>query len=184
MEKNEGEVEVVEAEIEEHDNAEDQDTTDWKQKHDELAARLKRAETKLTKTKIEKEVEKKNQGLDRLDRAVLRVEKIVAEDELALVEDLMKETGKTVEQVLESRFFQSELKELRDAKATKEATPSGTKRSGNSPRTEVEYWLAKGELPPADQPELRRAYVNAKMAKENSSDRFTDNPVGAKLFGA
>jgi uncharacterized membrane protein YgaE (UPF0421/DUF939 family) len=173
-ETNEGEVDLVEAE--------NKDTTDWKQKHDELAARLKRAETKLTKTKIEKEVEKKSQGLDRMDRAILRVEKITAEDEVSLVEDLMKETGKSLEQVLESKFFQHELKELRDARATKEATPSASKRAGQSPRSEVDYWLAKGELPPADQPELRREYVNKKMAKASNVNRFTDDPVGAQVF--
>jgi uncharacterized membrane protein YgaE (UPF0421/DUF939 family) len=185
MEKNEGEVEAIETELEEveSEDAETKETVDWKAKHDEVSARLKRAETKLQKSKIDKEVEKKvSQGLDRMDRAILRVEKITSEDEVSLVEDLMKETGKSLEQVLESKFFQHELKELRDARATKEATPSGTKRSGQSPRSEVDYWLAKGELPPADQPELRREYVNKKMAKASNTNRFTDDPVGAQVF--
>jgi hypothetical protein len=125
----------------------------------------------------EKKEEKKSEGLDRIDRAVLRTEKITDAEEIKLVESIMKETGKTVEQVLESRFFQSELKEMRDLKKTEDATPSGQKRSGTSTRDTVDYWISKGELPPMSDPELRRKVVNAKMAKEKSVSQFSTNPI-------
>jgi hypothetical protein len=70
------------------------------------------------------------------------------------------------------------LKERRDAAATKEATPSGSKRSGTASRDKVEYWIKKGVLPPTDQNKLRREVVKAKIAKAKSGSTFTDNPIG------
>lgn len=175
--------EVIEVEdIVETKDDQDNDTTDWKAEALKAQGIAKRLKTKADKAKVESKVEAKvekkleERGLDRLDRAVLRVEKITAEDEVGLVQDIMKESGKTLEQVLESKYFQSELKEMRESKATKEATPDGTKRSGQSPRTEVDYWIAKGELP-KDNPELARKVVNAKMEKVKSGHQFSDTPV-------
>lgn len=143
------------------------------------------------KTKFEKSKEKAPEGgeggdkggkggegtgvLDKLDRAVLRVEKITAPDEIKLVESYMKETGKDIEAVLASKYFQAELKELRDLAATEEATPTGEKRSGVLTRDTVEYWIAAGKLP--EDPVLRQKVVNAKIAKEKNVHQFSSNPL-------
>ena len=180
MENEEDEVVELEDIVEEVDE-EGKDTTDWKAlalKNQGIAKRLK---TKIEKSK-EVTVEKKEAPakgeiiLDKLDRAILRVEKITAPEEIDLVQTIMKESGKDIEGVLASKFFQSELKEMRDTAATKEATPSGTKRSGQSPRDSVEYWIAKGELP-KDNPELATKVVNAKLQKEKNKNQFSDTPV-------
>lgn len=171
--------EVVEGDVGE----ETQDTTDYKAKLAETEARLKRAESKLERDKFKAKVEEKvetvleKKGLDRVDKAILRVEKITAEHEIELVQDIMKETGKDLETVLESKYFQHELKALREAQATKDATPTGTKRTGQSPRNEVDYWVAKGEMPPADNFKLRADYVNAKMRQQESKKMFSDDPI-------
>ena len=89
----------------------------------------------------------------------------------------MKETGKTLEEVLASKYFRAELKELREQKASADAIPDSSKRSGQSPKDSVDYWLAKGEMPPADQPQLRREYVNAKLKQETSGSKFTSRSV-------
>lgn len=155
-------------------------------KQRELTAKLKKENENLSKglnadgtPKGDKgKKEDKAGSLDRLDLAVLRTEKITAPEELELVQTRMKESGKTVEQLLESKWFQAELKDLRELNATEEATPkNGTKRSGTSTRDTVDYWLAKDELPPRDQPELRRKVVNAKIAKQKSANQFSQNPV-------
>lgn len=167
-----------------------EDKTDWKaiaQKNHGIAQRYK---TKLDKQgKVEKPVTdagenkgkdnsgKEAGGLDKLDRAVLRVEKITDSKEVELVQTYMKETGRDVEGVLASKFFQAELKEMRDLAATEEATPSGSKRSGVQTRDTVEYWIAAGKLPPPEQAELRRKVVNAKIAKEKSGSMFSTNPI-------
>lgn len=174
--------EVDVPDIAEDTDEEGNDTTDWKAEAQKQSGIAKRLKTRLDKQKLDAKVEKKveekvSEGLDRIDRAILRAEKITAPEEVELVQDIMKETGKTVEKVLESKYFQNELKELREAQATKEATPSGTKRSGeNSSKNEVDYWLAKDELPP--DPALRIKVVDAKIAREKASKGgFSDTPV-------
>lgn len=176
----------------------EEDKTDWKKLAQERHGIAKRFKTKLGKAKDELKKakpaaesgdgngqEKSKQGngaekkgsLDRVDKAVLRTEKITHAEDIELVESIMKETGKDLEAVLESKYFQGELKSLREVRATKDATPDGTRRSGTGSRDSVDYWLAKGELPPMDQPELRRKVVNAKMAKEKSGNNFSSNPI-------
>lgn len=167
---------------EEAEQAETQETTEEKPKETPEAKekRLERQLAQLRKKmgkeepKKEEPKEKKN-GLDRLDKAILRVEKITAEDEVALVEDIMRETGKDVEAVLASKYFQAELKAMREDQAIKDATPTGTKRSNQLSRNDVDYWIAKGELP-KDNPELARKVVNAKMAR-HTTNQFADIAV-------
>jgi hypothetical protein len=179
---NENEEEVVEDLPEILDGEED--TTDYKAEFLKAQGIAKRLKTKLEKVsqnneakpEIKAEVVKET-GLDRIDKAVLRAEKITSPEEIELVESIMKETGKDLEGVLESKYFQSELKEMRDFKSSKDAIPSGTKRSSQSARDTVDYWVGKGELPPADQVELRRKVVNAKMQTEKTKSQFTDNPI-------
>jgi DNA polymerase/3'-5' exonuclease PolX len=178
---NENEEEVVE-ELPEVIEGEE-DTTDYKALALKMQGMAKRFQTKLSKLaeapkpKAEVVPEKKEDGLDRIDRAVLRAEKITDPEEVDLVQSIMKETGKDLDKVLESKYFQSELKEMRDTKASKEAIPSGTKRSSQSARDTVDYWVSKGELPPTDQVELRRKVVNARMQTEKSKSQFTDQPI-------
>lgn len=173
---------IVEDIVETKDESEN-DTTDWKALALKNQGIAKRLQTKIEKAKVEAKVEKKvekvltEKGLDRLDKAILRVEKITSPKEIELVEDWMKETGKDIETILESKRFQAELKEMREAQATKEATPEGTKRSGQSQRDEVDYWIAKGELPPADQVELRMKVVAKKREVATSKNQFSDEPV-------
>ena len=174
--------EIVDDIVETKDD-EENDTTDWKSLALKNQGIAKRLHTKIEKAKVEAKVEKKvekvltEKGLDRLDKAILRVEKITKPEEIELVEAMMKESGKDIEGVLASKFFQSELTALREAQATKDATPSGTKRSGQSPRDEVDYWIAKGELPPQDQLELRMKVVAKKREVATSKNQFSDEPV-------
>lgn len=166
-----------------------EDKTDWKaiaKKNHGIAQRFK--------TKFEKSKDKAPEGgdkggsdkggqgddgnkevLDRMDRAVLRVEKITAPDEVKLVESFMKETGKSLDEVLASKFFQAELKEIRELANTEDATPKNDKRSGTLTRDTVEYWIAAGKLP--EDPILRQKVVNAKIAKEKSGSQFSSNPL-------
>lgn len=190
MSDNETKVETEEV-IEDAEDVQDvaegeEDSTDYKALAAKNAGIAKRLKTKLEKQKLDKKVERKVEQklaenkteFDYGQKAFLKSSGI-ASSEYSLVLEVMSATGKDLESVLESKYFQGELKDLRDANATKDATPSGQKRSSTSTRDKVEYWLAKGELPPADQVELRRQYVNAKIATEKKSQRqFTDRPVG------
>lgn len=164
----------------------EEDKTDYKALAIKNAGIAKRNKTKLDKLKIAtakkegKEEGKKEaqqtKGFDYGQKAFLKASQI-SSDEYGLVEEIMASTGKDLESVLDSKYFQSELKDFRDAKATKDATPSGQKRSTTSTRDSVEYWIAKGQLPPADQVALRRKVVNAKIKVEQEKSMFTDHSV-------
>lgn len=165
------------------EEATEEETPEAKPKESDEAklARLERQAKQLKKRlgveekPAKKEVSK--DGLDRIDKMILRSEGIKSEDEMSLVQEFMKDTGKDVEQILESRAFKAELKALREEKATEDALPRGTKRSSNTAKSSVEYWLAKGELPPASEVQLRREVVNAKMKQIESRSQFSDTPI-------
>jgi len=172
------EVETSEEETTEEDSNEDELTDREKQ----FLARAKKAEKKLkaekkTLTEDKPKEEPKESSLDYGQKAFLVAEGVKRGEETNLVEEFM-ETGKSLEEILDSRVFQAELKSLREDIKAKEATPSNSKRSTSTSRDKVEYWVNKGELPPIDQVELRRAVVNAKVKSENSGSNFTGNPTG------
>lgn len=197
MSKNEGESEedIIE-ELDElpKEGEEGFDKINWQERAEKAEGIAKRRATKIDKLKKAAEAEPKpkppvkkegegnaetkdDRGFDRIDRSNLRTEKITEEDELDLVAEIMKETGKDVEGVLKSRYFQTELKSMRDEKEANAGIPKSTKRVNNSSRNEVDYWIAKGELPPMTEPALRQKVVNAKIAKERAKTGFSQNPV-------
>lgn len=170
----------LELDIEDEEAPEEQPTEKKPESIEAKKARLERQLSQINKKlggekKVEA-VEEKKEGLDRIDRAILRAEKITEADEVDLVKDIMKETGKDIDSVLESRYFKAELKALREEKQAQDALPT-SKRSNNGSTKTVDYWLAKGEMPPASEPNLRREYVNAKMAKSKAQNMFSDNPI-------
>ncbi len=189
MSQNDGAEEVVADDVDEtivddaaNDGANDDDSgkaddgTDWKAKFEEAEGKRKRLETKLNKG-TEKKPTGKSDDLDYGQKAFLIANGVKEADEIALVKDMMANTGKTLDDVIGSKYFQSELSEMRELRATSAATPKGSKRNGQSAQDSVEYWIAKGELPPASERELRQKVVNARMKAETNKSVFTDNPV-------
>lgn len=160
------------------------DTTDWKAQAEanlELAKRnqgiAQRNKTRLQKLKEEKEggapvTKNEPTSSDLGEKAYLVVNGIKSADEIAFVQKMKKETGKDVESLLETTYFQTEFKSFKEKKATDNAVPTGSKRSTNTSVDSVDYWLAKGELPPADQVQLRRDVVNARLKKEQNKGVF------------
>ncbi len=114
------------------------------------------------------------------EKAFLNSEGIKGEEEHALVKDIMKESGKTLEQVVASGYFQSQLKEVRYRAAAKAAIPDTNNRAGNQSPTSVEYWIKKGALPPntPENRKLRQDVVNARYKQGKSDKTFTDSPLG------
>lgn len=144
------------------------DTTDWKSEALKYKAILERNKNKPKETKTNNSGE-----LDYGQKAFLAANGVKGSDEMKLVQEIMRNTGKKdLESVLESKYFKSELEDLRALRSTAEANPSGSKRSGQSSADSVDYWIAKGELPPASNPELRRQVVNARLKKSESGSPF------------
>lgn len=130
----------------------------------------------LEKPKTAEPKQETKKGFDYGEKAFLRASDVRPE-EFDSVWEATQASGKSIEEVLDSKWFQSELKERRESMASKEAIPTGSKRSTSSPRDTVEYWIAKGVLPPKEQFELRKQVVNAKIKKEQSRSVFTDRDV-------
>lgn len=147
---------------------------DWKAKYEAEEGRRKRLETKLAKSSEPKAESspRKSDDLDFGAKAYLVANGVKGADETKLVKEIMANTGKDLDAVLESKYFQAELKELRDMRLAAEATPTGAKRSSQSASNTVEYWLAKGELPPSSEIDLRRKVVNARIDKESKKNVF------------
>ncbi len=137
-----------------------------------LARQLKQLDKKLgvQPDKKDTSVSAPNNNLG--ESAFLIANGIKEADERSLAKKLQRETGKDLESLLETTYFQTELKNLREQKTTANATPTGSKRSSNSAIDTVEYWIAKGELPPASEVDLRRKVVNARITKESTKGVF------------
>lgn len=90
----------------------------------------------------------------------------------------VNDTGKRLQDVVKFKYLLDEYKDWQDQKAVENALPKDTKHGGGTiSRDTVDYWLAKGELPPKDQKELRRKVVEAKIKREEGKAMFTDNPI-------
>lgn len=199
METNEEKVEIDAEDIKDFEEPESilddagEDTTDWKAealKRDGMARRfqtkLKKFKELQDKAKADAEAKAKadsenkqpqdKKEFDYAEKAFLKSSGIKP-SEYPFVLEKMQSTGKSLDELLESKYFQNELQEKRELDASTEAVPKGTPRGGGATRDEVEYWIAKGELPPSDQPELRRKVVNARLEVEKNKSKFTDTPV-------
>jgi len=172
----------------------EKDNTDWKALAQKNQGIAKRFQTKFAKTQQELEEAKKAKpkkklkpdikpDADKLDyaqKAFLLANGIKGEDEQKLAFDVLKRLG-DLDLVVEDEFFMFKLKELREARAINDATPpSDGSRPSSSPKDDVGYWVAKGELPPVDQPELRQKVVNAKMKAQSDGSPFSSNPIVGK----
>jgi len=136
-------------------------------------ARAKVAEAKVKELKAQLEgtskKAEKSDGLDYGQKAYLVANGIKASTEVKLVQEWMKESGKDLETVLESKRFQGELEDMRAIAKTAIATPTG-KRSGNSPLESVEYWMTKPfEEVPKD---MKYKVVAAQLDKDKNKGKF------------
>jgi hypothetical protein len=144
-----------------------------------LYARAKDAETKLKDFKpADSKQDKKATSTTEKELSYDKKAYLVAlgykdSDEMSIIQEAMTATGKSLEEVLANKFVQAEISDLREKKSTEEALPKGGSTRGSNPsRNSVDYWLAKGELPPADQVDLRRKVVNERMKREANTSKF------------
>ncbi len=108
--------------------------------------------------------------LDYAQKAFLVANGLKDSREMDLVKTFVKETGKSIEDVLESKYFQSELDEIRELSRTAKATPTNSRRSTQSSQDSVDYWIAKGELP-TDR-DLASKVVRERIRREKSTSIF------------
>lgn len=150
-----------------------------KESPEDKVARLKRQLSREEKKLgiVKEEPKAKSGDLDYGQLAYLTAKEIESEKEVALVKEWMKNTGKELKDVVTSKYFQNELKDLRESEASAAAVPKGTKRSAPASNDTVDYWLNKGELPPVEKIKLRRDVLNARISREKEGDKFSPNPI-------
>lgn len=150
-----------------HSNQKD-DERDWKAEALKLRAILDRNKESNKELK-NKSLKNKSDDLDYGQKAFLVANGIKGEDEIKLAKQYMSETGKTLEQVLDSKFFKSDLEEMRELSKTRNATPE-SRRSGTVPTDSVDYWMTKPieEVPQ----EMRIKVVNKRLEQSNSKGVF------------
>ena len=80
----------------------------------------------------------------------------------AYIQEVMEETGKTLDEVLEKGYVKKDLKEAAEDRKTQAATEISSKgrRAQSSSKTEVDYWVKKGELP--EDTTLKRKVIHKK----------------------
>jgi len=161
----------------------EEDSTDYKAEALKFQGIAKRYKTKLEKSKkvevkseakseTKEELKPKSNELDYGQKAYLASQGYKSPKEMEMAHTIMKETGKTLDQVLESKYFKAEVEEMRELdKSQKASDATGkSKRSASSPSNEVEYWIAKGELP-TDR-ELRKKVIDARRKKDSRGNPF------------
>lgn len=126
------------------------------QKEARLARQLTQVRKKLGKdeepkpTEVAKSTVQKTGELDETQLDLLDLKGITEEDDIDLIQKVMKNTGQTLRQVLKDEYVTAKLAINRKEREVKNATPSATKRS-SSQTDDVEYWVNKaeqgGELP-------------------------------------
>jgi len=142
-----------------------------------LYARLKKAEAdaKTFKQAKEDKPDPKTVGkkieLGYGEKGFLVANGIKGTQEFELVQSIMKESGKSLDEVLESRYFLAELKSLRDENAALDAAPRGNgTRGGSSAKSTVDYWIEKGGLP--EDTKLARQVVAERNRRDSVSNKF------------
>lgn len=152
----------------EHEN-EQQDEKDWKAEALKYKAILDRNKGKVA----EKASSKQSEGLDYGVKAFLVANGLKGEQEFKLAQEFSRNTGKSLDDVVDSKYFQQELADYREQRATQDASIKGRGKTSNVAHNDVEYWLAKpfGELP--DDFELRAKVVKARRAKSRNTGMFT-----------
>ena len=183
---------IKDEDIKEDDFSEDEladETVDWKAKAMELKGIAKRRATQLAKLKAKSpKVEPKPEpkpdkpeftDFDDGQYAYLTAKQIEDDGEIAIVKEAVRESGKSLRDVLKLKYVQEELAEFRAEKVRKEATPTNSNRGGSPAQDKVAFWVNKGGLPPntPENADLRIAVVNARL-KKDGGNQFTDNPIG------
>lgn len=144
-----------------------------------LKRSLKKANKSEDKTDTSKQTNSDSSELtEKVELLSMQVAGIQADDEIKLAKDLQAETGLPMDKLLNSKYFKSELEDLRTANANAEATTGikGDKSSAGNAKNTAAYWIAKGEHPTREQvpdrkvrAEIRKAFVDK---ESGSKGRF------------
>lgn len=142
-----------------------------------LEGRLNRQTKKETKSKSETPEKTKSDSSElanKVEALSLQVAGITKDSEVELARNLQSETGLPMDKLLNSKYFKTELEELRTQEKNDEATTGvkGDKSGSSNPKQSADYWIAKGEYPTREQVsdrKVRKEIRDAFVAKEKGT---------------
>ena len=150
------------------------------QKEARLERQLKQVRKQLGKeeTKEAKPIKKATGDLDEMQLDYLDLKGISDDEDIEIIQNVVKKTGQTVRQALKDDYVVAKLEQLKNKrqealkdKEVSRATPSSARRSGASVSNDVDFWYAKfekdGTLP--DDFELRSKVINKRVEKDNNN---------------
>lgn len=110
---------------------------------------------------------------ERMDKLTLKADGITHPDDQKIVTDEAKRLSLPVEEVAGMEHIKAKITANKDQRTAIAGMPKGGGKAGGNTQQDVEYWIAKGELP--DSQELAEKVIEAKIAKEKSSQKqFSD----------
>lgn len=149
-------------------NQSHEEEKDWKAEALKYKAILDR-----NKGKTQEKATAKPNGVELWSKTILIAQGLKENDERELAFEFAKNTGKPIDEVVDNKYFQQELADFREMKATQNASIRSKGKTSNVAQNDVEFWLTKpfGELP--DDFELRKKVVAARRQKSRSTGLFT-----------
>lgn len=134
-------------------------------KYFEGRAKRLRKELGIKDPEPEKKVINKSDELDWGQKAYLKASG-VDPSEFTFFQNTMKDTGKDIDTLLNAKWFQAELKDMRDKKTIMEATPTSRPKQGENTKSKVDYWVERPGLP--EDRMLAREVVEARYQREKN----------------
>lgn len=149
-------------------------------KYKDLLAESKKSVQADDKTSKKNESSSKSdEGLKgQVQRLALKVAGITKVSEIELAEKLQKETGKDWDTLLESKYFKTELDDLRSNEASEEASTGikGNRGGGSSgARDTAEFYISRGTPPtPTEVPDrkTRTGIIRKFLSSQETSKTF------------
>ena len=106
-----------------------------------LKRELARARKKIDQPQEDAPPAKK--GLDDTQLDYLDLKGITEQEDVDLIQSVMEKTGKSLRDTLKDPYVASSLDAAKKERAVLAATPSGTKRPGQSVIDDVDFWYSK-----------------------------------------
>ena len=91
------------------------------------------------------ELQSKTGELSETQLDYLDLKGITDDADIQVIQSVMKRTGQTVRQALADEYVQNKLKANKESRDVRAATPSSSKRGGQSTTDDVAYWLERNE---------------------------------------
>jgi hypothetical protein len=96
---------------------------------------------------------------------------ITADEDIAVIQGIMKRTGMTVRQALGDEYVKTKLEANKQAREVSSAIPSASRRSGSGSTNDVDYWASRVESGSAQLSDIPDFTTRAKVveARERKS---------------